>query len=354
MLTHKAQEIEHSLRARKAPESFPQELAAEFVFPDYAGRSLANVPATIAELLRSPIRGIAPPLQDVYWQSLSQRVRRVVLVLLDALGYLQLGQMLQQEPDCVWGRLARRGLLLPMTSICPSTTATALATLMTGTEPIVHGLLGYELWLREYGVLAEMLAIKPVFGTGQETLLDWGFKPETFLPVPGLGTLLAQEDVSTTTLIRDRFRRGALTRICYRGFHRIIGYTDAADMWVQTRRALARDHAERSFYFVYWGGIDSAIHANGSGGGVWQSRFHEVSRAFEEWFLDKLSSEERQDTLLIMCADHGFVDSPLDQAHDADTDPIMQRHLLIPYSGESRAAYLHCMGGDGDTVLNDL
>ncbi|GAG27986.1 unnamed protein product, partial [marine sediment metagenome] len=84
ILSQQAREIEHSLRSQRAPELFPQDVASEFVLPDYDGRSLANVPATLAELLGVTLSEVASPLRDVYWRDLAQGVRRVVLVLLDA------------------------------------------------------------------------------------------------------------------------------------------------------------------------------------------------------------------------------------------------------------------------------
>ncbi len=348
MFTTQAHDLERALRARSHPL-----LADEFVLPDYQGRSLANAPATWAALLGAHPASVASPLADAYWQFLGE-ARRVIVVLLDALGYLQLGQMLDQFPGCLWARLAQRGRLLPMTSIAPSTTATALATVGSGVEPIAHGLLGYELWLREYGALAEMLSVKPAFGTGQETLLDWGFKPERFIPAPGLGALLAREGVETTALVPTRFITGGLTRMCYRGFTRMIGYAHVGGMWALARHALERDRAARSLYFLYWGGIDSAIHQHGSAGGHWQAAFHTATRSCEEQFISRLGPREREGTVCVLIADHGFVDSPEPLAHDTDADPVLRRELAIPYSGEARMAYLHCLAGDSDAALGAI
>jgi hypothetical protein len=317
------------------------------VLPDYGGRSLANVAATLALMLGAVIPGISPPLQDVYWRRQSLPARRVILVLLDALGYVQLGQMLRLDPACVWARLAQQGLLLPMTSVYPSTTGTALATLLTGVEPISHGLLGYELWLREYGVLAEMLSLKPAYGTGKETLVDYGLVPEAFLPVPGLGALLAKAGVPTTAVVPAQFTRGTLTRMCYRGFTKVFGYTNVEGMWAIARYVLSHDDAERGLYVLYWGGIDSTIHVHGTHGGFWEEQFRAVSQACETQFLASLGQRERQGAVLVMIADHGFVDAPEHLAHDTDADPVLRRHFLVPYGGEARAAYLYCFDGDG-------
>ena len=354
MLTAEAQALEATLRARKVPGLLPADLDGEFVLPEYRGHSLVNVPATIGELLGTPLTEMSPPLDRAYWGRMASGVRRVVLVLLDALGYLQLGQMLRLDPGCVWLRLAQRGMLWPMTSIYPSTTNTALASLLTGTEPIAHGLLGYELWLREYGVLAEMLALKPAYGKGKETLMDYGLMPETFLPVPCLGELLTARGVRTTAIVPAPFTRGTLTRMCYRGFSRFFGYTNVEGMWSIARYVLSHDDVGRDLYVLYWGGIDSTIHNRGVRGGFWEEQFQAVSRACENQFLSQLTPREREGTLLIMMADHGFVDAPEEMAHDTEEDPVLRRELLLPYAGESRAAYLYCFGGDNEESLQAI
>jgi hypothetical protein len=345
MATVQAEEIERDLCRRRAPLLFGEEAAGEFVLPAYTDRSLVNVPATLGRMLGVELPGIAAPLPDPYWRDLAQGARRVIVVLLDALGYRQLLQALAEDSALLWGRLAARGTLLPLTSICPSTTATALATLFTGVEPLCHGLLGYELWLREWGLLTEMLALKPVYGRGRETLLDWGLDPEGFLPVPGLGALLEEAGVRATALVRTTFQRGALTRMTYRGFQ-LYSYANVNGLWAWARHLLQQEHSERALHFLYWGGIDAAIHIHGSAKGAWQGELRAVSRACEEQFLGRLSTEERRGTVLVMLADHGFTDSPLALAHDSEADSVLRRQLVVPYSGEGRMAYLHTLAGD--------
>jgi len=351
MPTPEARQLERALTSKALPELFPPDTISEFVVPDYDGHSLANVPATLAALLDAHLSDVAaPPLDRAYWGELAQGTRRVVLVLLDALGYLQLAEMLGRHPDCVWGRLARQGTLLPMTSVVPSTTTTALATLLTGTEPVVHGLLGYELWLREYGVLTEMLSLAPVYSPRKESLVDWGLVPGRFLPVPSLGGLLSAHKVASTAVVPAQHMRSPLTRICYRGFDRMLGYTSLVGLWALTRHALCNDESERSLYFLYWGGIDAAIHRHGTAGGFWEKQFQMVSEVCDREFLSPLTPQQREGTLFIMIADHGFVDAPIDLAHDADADSTLRRMLLVPHSGESRAAFLHVLKGDDEAA----
>ncbi|MBC7237836.1 MAG: alkaline phosphatase family protein, partial [Chloroflexi bacterium] len=238
--------------------------------------------------------------------------------------------------------------------ICPSTTSTALATLFTGLEPVAHGLLGYELWLGEYGLLTQMLALQPAMGPGKETLLDWGLKPESFLPAGGLGEWCDMADIQTTALVPAQYAHGALTRMCYRHFYRIVGYADVVDMWESLHHLLGHDDAERSLYIVYWGGIDRTVHHEGARGGHWRAALDNATRAAEERFFWRLTRDRRADTAVVVLADHGFVHSPPEGAHAIDKDPAFVRHLLMPFSGESRVAYLHCLDANNPAARADL
>mgnify|MGYP001028968503 CR=1 FL=1 len=349
-VTTAAEAMEGALRASSLPGLLPPEVAPEFVMPDYGGRSLLNVPATVARILGAGPRRLAPPLEDAYWKPLREGVRRVVLVVLDALGYSRLQQAMAGPAGKLWARLARRGLLLPMTSVFPSTTSTALATLFTGAPPLAHGLVGYELWLREHGLLTDMLTLKPALGGKQETILDWGFVPERFLSAPPIASRLARAGIHTMALIPAPFIGSALTRMLYRDFDLLVGYRDVAEMWRRAAAIFGRDGSDPSLTVLYWGGIDATIHRHGSADRRWETQLGAVTDACESEFLAHLTPEQRRGTLLVLVADHGFVDSPADLAHDTERDPVLRERLLIPYSGEARAAYLHCRdGGAGDT-----
>ena len=344
MFTPQADRIERELVDHTAAELFSEDL----MLPAVEGRWLANVPATAAALLGTSIPGIEPPLPDAYWRPLEGDVRRVIVVLLDALGYRHLRRMHEAGEGGAWETLARSGVLLPITSVFPSTTNAALCTLGTGRAPLSHGMFAYEMWLREYGVLTQMLTIKPVYAKGPETLLSWGFDPERFLAVPGVGEWLREHGIASRTMVPRQFTRGTLTRMCYRGFDEVIGYINADDMWAHTAHALQRESAAKSYTFVYWGGVDTAMHQHGGAGGYWQGQYRGVTASFEREFLARLRPEDRDGTVVIMIADHGFVDTPLNQVHTVAHNPVLSEALAVPFSGESRAAFLHCRDGGSD------
>src|SRR5439155_9728139 len=72
------------------------------------------------------------------------------------------------EAGSAWDWLGQRGTLAPLTSVFPSTTTAALTSLSTGLAPGRHGMLGYEMWLKEFGMTANMIQLQPM-AAGRET-----------------------------------------------------------------------------------------------------------------------------------------------------------------------------------------
>jgi len=263
----RAEELEQRLRAGSIAGVSERLGDGPWVLPDYAGHSLANVPATAARLLGAEMDGLQSPAEACYWQHLGAPVRRVVIVLVDALGYVYLRRMMGDPRADIWRGLADRGVLFPMTAVCPSTTVTSLSTWVTGASPAEHGLLGYELWLREFGVLAEMLTMRPVYGVGTETLVEWGLDPTRLLPVPTLAERLAPQNIGTIGFVAAKHRTSPLSQALYRGAERLIGYEDVGDLWRRLRGLLETPPDRSELILAYWGGVDTAIHLHGTGEG---------------------------------------------------------------------------------------
>ena len=184
-MTRLASEIEQIILEHRLPV-FEDELPdGEFVMPYYDGYSIVNLPATTAALFDIQLPG-AIALPDELWKPFSGSVRCIVQVLIDALGYYRLQRAMSAGPETLFHQIDRRGgSQFPLTSVCPSTTTTALSSLWTGRMPIEHGMLGTRLFLRDQGLRANMIYFTPVGFNSPNILLDEGMEAGDFLPVPG-------------------------------------------------------------------------------------------------------------------------------------------------------------------------
>ncbi len=334
--------VEHAIRARRHPA-----LPDEFVLPHYEGFSLANLGPTVAELLGGDVPGGVPMPREA-WADLAPGVRRVVLVLLDAVGYARFQTVLDDE-SLVFRRLADRGRLMPVTSVFPSTTTATLTSLWTGRTPAEHGLIGYVLFLREFGVTTDMIRLIPrgrdKGGPGRDTLLDWGLKPEGFLPVPGLAEVLARHGIVTRSVLRQEYVESFLSQIHYRGVAEVKGHLDSSDMWVCLRELLQAHRDERLYLTAYWGVVDTISHDRGPDSPHWEAALRNLAYSLEREFLRPLAPADREGTLLIITADHGQIVTPMARTVYLKQHPALEEALVMSPTGEPRVPFLHVRPG---------
>src|SRR6478752_1154656 len=121
------------------------------VFPDYRGGGLLNLIASCAQsrggASHHPALTALPPSELA-------GARNVLLLLIDGLGYNYLAN--RGAGSALASRLKSR-----MTSVFPSTTASAITTTFTGLAPAEHGLTGWYTWFPEAGTIAAALPFKP-------------------------------------------------------------------------------------------------------------------------------------------------------------------------------------------------
>jgi predicted AlkP superfamily pyrophosphatase or phosphodiesterase len=347
-----AQYIERTLLSRQVPGLLPSDEG--WVVPHYDGLSIANLPAAIAALFGEDLPGALPALPRDLWAEWMPGLRRVVLVVLDALGYRMLQRMWAIGAGQAFSDLAEAGRLVPITSVFPSTTDAALVSLSTGRPPAEHGWLAYTMYMRELGVAANAILLCPVWTRKTDELLDWGLDPAALIPVPSLAEHLTSMGISTGAVFYSAFRGTGFSAMLYRGVAEQRGHILSSDLWVQLRHLMAETRGSRAFITAYWSGLDTLAHAYGPDTDLWEAEFHTVSHLLSQQFLASLSAIDRQGTLLLVTADHGQIYVPPEQIVTAAHDAELSQHLLVPVMGESRAAFVYPRPGRAGAVRDYL
>ncbi len=144
-----AEKLEQQIRAENKKRFEQLQLPAEFIAPNYDGRSVVNVAASIVKIFGAKIS--TAPLDAAILDKFTRDIKRVVLVIIDGLAYRRLLDILDANPQNGFHSLLRGNTeFVPLTSVFPSTTVAALTSLWTGFTPAEHGALGYTMLLRDY------------------------------------------------------------------------------------------------------------------------------------------------------------------------------------------------------------
>ncbi|MDQ1316096.1 MAG: hypothetical protein QG662_2205 [Pseudomonadota bacterium] len=290
--------------------------------PDYRGGSLVNLMSSIATALggNSPYA----PLTALPPRTLAD-ARHLLLLVVDGLGH-----------DYLIGRdsALRRHLRSPLTSVFPSTTASAIPTFLTGLAPRQHGLTGWHMYFREIGAIAAPLPFR--VRAGRHSLREAGVTPASLF---GLAPLfdrlpLPCHVVSPRHIIHSDFN------VALSGTAMRHGYETLEEMFALIA-GLLRSDATRSYIHAYWPQLDSLAHEHG----IHSEAVAEAFASLDAGFARLLEAAHDSGSCIIVTADHGFIDTSAEQTIDLDDHPGLRETLLLPLCGEPRMAYAYVRAG---------
>jgi hypothetical protein len=322
-----------------------------FVRPDFAGRGLANVAPTVLQLLAP--RGAAlpelPPLdRGVLPEALTHDVRTVVLVVADGLGHIQLQREIAAGNAPNLRDLLARAThadpcvrYTPITSVFPTTTVAALGSVNSGVAPSEHGLLAYTLLLPEFGMVAEMIRWGPLNRRVSFADPEFGKSAETFFWAQTIYAQLRAAGVDRVFAVNpNHFSGTALTRMLHQGAT-YAGYISTSSLEPIVSR-IVHGSTQTTYIYAYWPTVDTIAHVVGP---LTPEHGAEVA-AFDLQFGRLLRAlEDRHDTLVLLTADHGHVDTLPDDAVNIADHPELLDMLRATPAGERRVVYLYPRGG---------
>jgi hypothetical protein len=346
MMGKQYSEMSSSMKVHRLPGL---DLGDDFVYPDYEGRSLLNVPPSICGWLGAPPLG-AQPLASPLSASLKSEYQNVIFILMDALSLRAFTRFLESGQNPQWTTLAQQGVLAPLTSITPSTTASALTSFWTGSSAAEHGIVGYEMWLKEYGMVVNSILHSPMsFQGAPGSLAKAGFDSESFIEQELLGAHLRQHGVQVYAYQRHDIVRSSLSRMLLRQVN-LQSFRTQSDLWINARRVMEDNFDQRKYIWIYWGEVDYLSHHYGPDDERVASELSRFLAALEVLFLNQLSSSARKGTLLILSADHGQIKTQPDPHFDLNNHPGLIRRLHIMPTGENRLAALFLRPGQDAAV----
>jgi Type I phosphodiesterase / nucleotide pyrophosphatase len=318
-----------------------------FVQPDFAGRGLANIAPTVLRLLApDAAEALELPALDasVLPAGLTEAVKTVVLVIADGLGHLQLEREIATGNAPNLAELIARAAhadpcvaYTPITSVFPTTTVAALGSVNSGVVPTKHGLLAYTLLLPEFDMVAEMIRWGPLNRRVSFADPEFGKSPEEFFWATTTYARLHAAGVERTFAVNpSHFSGTALTRMLHQQAT-YAGYISTSSLTPIVSR-IVHDSVEPTYVYAYWPTVDTIAHVVGP---LTPEHSSEVA-AFDFQFGRLLRAlEDRHDTLVLLSADHGHVDTRAEDAVNFADHPELLAMLRAIPAGERRVVYLY-------------
>ncbi len=236
----------------------------------------------------------------------------VVVLVLDGLGWRQLEQRANVAP--VLNSLAGG----PISTVAPSTTATALSSIATGLTPAEHGILGYRMLMR--GAVTNMLRWATDEGVRRHDVSPREFQPARAFCGQRVPYVTSQELIGSS--FSDAHLFGGVAH----------GYRALSSLPVVVSE-LVRSGA--TFVHAYYAGVDKIAHERGFG------EFYDAELACADRMVDDVLNRLPRDAVVLVTADHGQVEVGDRLLYPSDN----LLRLIELQSGEGRMRWMHARPG---------
>ena len=290
--------------------------------PNYRGKSIVNLMSSIGTGL-----GLKSNYNNlkILKSNEIKNAKNIVLIVIDGLGYNYLKNKGKNTLLC-------EKLIGKMSSVLPSTTASAITTFATGLAPQQHGLTGWHMLLKEFGIISTPLKFKP--RACIEKFSSSGITMENIINVKSFVNKLK---IPSYTIHGKQIVNTEYNQLIFNKSKR-LAYNSLNEFFRKIKQAIKADNNHNKKYiFAYWPKLDSLEHRFGTKHKIIKDHLNEIDMKLKK-FLKKIKNT---DTLLIITADHGFMDTPLKKLIRLKNHPKLQECLSLPICGEGRFVYCY-------------
>lgn len=276
-----------------------------FVYPDYYENSIYNLACGIAEFL-----GVK---KECKGKKISISGKRLVLVLLDGLGY----KMLNESGFTIERKI---------TTVFPSTTSTVITTLFTAQLPGEHEILGYNTFSKRLGGIANALRYTyPAIGS--RDIINDNIKFSSAFP--SVKSYLAEvSNKKTASVIPKGIENTEFTMATHGKVATVKTYATYWDAFYELTNILNNDY---DFIYFYYPDIDTLSHKYGPYSLPVKDAIRDVYQSIIK------VAEKYKDFTFVITADHGHVNVSSHILLNNDTELLNM--LYLPPYGDSRALF---------------
>ncbi|MEK7664067.1 MAG: alkaline phosphatase family protein [Patescibacteria group bacterium] len=273
----------------------------EFLYPCYESFCFSSIPSAILYLLglrkESPLVSILNKAKITPTNS-----KKVILFLIDGFGYKQWLKYTGQYEFLK--RFTERGIVAPITTVFPSTTAAALTTIHSGLTPQEHGLPEWWVYFDELDKIIVTLPFTPIGEKGRDKLLDAGVDPKILFDGKTIHETLSEAKIPSFTFIRDTYANSAYSKTIHRGSE-TTPFINSSDLLTNLRKKVV-EVSTPAYFYVYWDAVDSIAHTYGPHTEQYLAELNGFFYLLQKEFVEKIGNLAEEISIMIT-ADHGQV-----------------------------------------------
>lgn len=301
--------------------------------PNYRSRSIVNLMAMLAKTLDG--NNSYQPLNLLNAKDFDDKT--VVLLILDGLGYDFLKKYGKKS-------FLHKNLKDKLTSVFPSTTASAITTFNTGLAPQEHALTGWFVFLKEF---KKVIAVLPLVPRGQEKVMKVSAKKAS--EIYNFKSFYKNIKIPSYTITHKDYINSPYNKAIAKGSKR-VPCKSLPSLFAQMRKIILKNQ-KRKYIYAYWGELDSVCHRKGTDSQKSLEHFLALDKrvkSFNNFLKDK-------NAVVIITADHGLINTrETRKIIKLENHPKLRDYLEQPLSGEPRVAYCSVKKSKTSRFENDI
>ncbi|HDI31686.1 MAG: hypothetical protein DRJ41_02005 [Thermoprotei archaeon] len=228
---------------------------------------------------------------------------KIVVFVVDGLSYNVFKSCNFSEDSFFRDAMLKEEYLYPVTTVFPSTTASALTTFHTGLTPQEHGIPEWCVYFEELDMLFEALPFKPAREEDRDRFLRAKLKPREIFGWETVYQKLKRKGIRSYTFIKRKYVGEGYAREALKGSE-AIGYIGLSDLMVNLKKLLKK-LKEPSYIWVYWNLLDSISHIYGPLAEEVRTELSLILYGFKNEIIKRLKKKLLKNTILVLTSDHG-------------------------------------------------
>ena len=247
----------------------------------------------------------------------------VILLVIDGLGY----EYLRSKSGSLF---FSKNLKEKISTVFLATTASGLSTYCCGLLPSEHMITGWKMYLREIGMVTELLSFKT--RSGKIPLDSFGFSISDFYKAK---SIFAKNKNPSFAIYPEKMANSSFSKASLFGAN-ILPYKELSDMFSQIEKSL-KSTSKRKYIFAYWQEFDAICHKYGTNSKETKKHFLKIENEVKKF----IEQNTQKNFTMIITADHGLIDYKKENIINLQEHPTLERTLRLPLCGEARTAFCY-------------
>ena len=264
--------------------------------------------------------GVSSPYSTLDSLATLGESKNIVLMIVDGLGY----NYLRRHGK---GTMLLQNLKTSITSVFPPSTGSAITSFLSGLPPQQHGVIGWYVHLKEYGLVSRIL---PYTNAVDGNVIDVPISRVIDVKSIFSGIERKYSVIYDNHIVDSEYTKNLS------GSARRIGYSDIETFFSSISGAISETR-KQSYIYSYWPTLDSISHFLGCE----SPEAKEHLREFDDKLRTFVETLVGSDTTLLITADHGFNDVSLKDIVYTRDHPTFEKCLQLPVCGDTRTGFCY-------------